>query len=107
MVTKELLDKIRLDRFYQAGTVLSFIIFLTSLTVPIRILNNQIISLYALSSLTFFFGTWMSITQEMGIFKHRHYTCEKYKLSVMGIGSYILSIISMGIAIFLTIQFFK
>lgn len=61
MSTPSLLEKIKLDRFYQIGVILSFLIFITSISVEVKFLNNAILSLFSLSFLFFFLGVWMSM----------------------------------------------
>ena len=106
-----LLDKIKLDKFYQGGVILSFLIFLTTLTFEVRFLNNSIIALYSLSFLLFFMGFWINIKTSSSTFHgtaHSHDSkTEYYKLNKIGLVFYLLSAFILFLAVKQTYIFFR
>ena len=106
----DLLDKIKLDKFYQVGTILSFLIFLTTLTFEIKILNNSIVSLYSLSFLLFFMGYWINIKTSSSVFHGSTHSydskSEYYKLNKIGLIFYIISGVILLRAFYKTYIFF-
>src|SRR3989344_1648602 len=108
-MSSDLLSKINLDKFYQAGTILSFLILITALTFDIKILNNVIIALYSLAFIIFFIGYWVNIKTSTSVFhssNHSHDSkSEYYKLNKLGITFYIVSIIILLLAFYQTYVF--
>lgn len=107
----DLLEKIKLDKFYQVGSIFSFLIFVTSLTIEIKFLNNVIISLYSLFFLLFFIGYWINIKTSSSTYHgltHSHDSkVEYYKLNKLGLTFYIISVIILLLAIYKTYIFFN
>ncbi len=105
----ELLNKINLDKFYQAGTILSFVVFIISLTFEIKLLNNVIVALYSLSMMFFFVGYWVNIKTSTSTFhgsNHSHTNKDEYyKLNKLGIAFYVIAIIVFLLAIYQTYIF--
>jgi len=101
-----LLDKIKLDKFYQVGAIISFFIFTTSLTFEIKFLNNIIIAFYSLSFLFYFMGIWANTYKTIGVSHGSRYSTEGYKITIVGLGFYILSGVIFLLAIYQTYLFF-
>ncbi len=99
-----LLDKIKLDKFYQAGAIFSFIALLLTLTIEVKLLDNLIVALFSLSLFFFFIGYWASIRIQHS-FQDWDKKSEYYKITKTAKTSYIISLIFFLLSIYQTYLF--
>ena len=111
MKFEDFLKNINFDKYYQVGTLMGFILLLTSLMIEIKVLNNFIVMLYSLSICLLFFGIWLSMSKKSGVGGSEgiplKYEIEKYNNKIiMGIITRWASLIIFIAAIIQTIKFF-
>jgi len=107
MVTSDLLEKIKLDKYYQVGVILSFLIFMASISIELKFLNNSILALFSSSFLFFFLGIWVSMGKSFERHPGALITYNTLKKTKFGIGAFSISLILFILGLLNLYKFFK
>ena len=106
MSLPNLLEKIKLEKFYQAGTILSFLIFVIGISLDVKVLNNTIISLFSLSLTFVFLGFWMGYSKEADILGLPPTHAESFSKNRFSTTSFLIAFIIFILGLFQLYNFF-